>query len=116
MRWLRIGYFRNTGDPDAGDGKHQAFFRVLPEPRGYSRFLYHNLMNPSEISANLVLCPSPPVTLRTDLLRPERRVNMEKRWTVTGHGGGVDAGRVIRAIRPRESMGFLGYFEAEHRR
>ncbi len=65
--WLRLGYFRSSGDGDPADGNHNSFFQVLPTPRIYARFPFYNLMNSQDAFAELILRPHPNVTLRSDL-------------------------------------------------
>lgn len=64
--WLRVGYFRSSGDSSATDGKHETFFQMLPTPRIYARFPFFNLMNNKDAFAQLILRPNPKLTLRAD--------------------------------------------------
>ncbi|MBI4473125.1 MAG: alginate export family protein, partial [Acidobacteria bacterium] len=41
--WLRIGYFRGSGDGDPSDEIHRTFFQELPTPRPFARFPLYNL-------------------------------------------------------------------------
>jgi hypothetical protein len=65
--WLRLGYFRSSGDGNPADGNHNAFFQVLPTPRIYARFPFYNLMNSEDAFGELILRPHAKVTLRGDL-------------------------------------------------
>lgn len=65
--WLRLGYFRSSGDGNPKDGSHNTFFQVLPTPRIYARFPFYNLMNSEDAFAELILRPHAKVTLRSDL-------------------------------------------------
>ena len=65
--WLRLGYFRSSGDGNPADGSHNTFFQVLPTPRIYARFPFYNLMNNEDAFAELILRPHAKVTLRSDL-------------------------------------------------
>lgn len=67
--WLRVGYFRGSGDGNAADGTHGTFFQILPTPRPYARFPFFNMMNLEDLSASLTLRPGSRTTLRTDLRR-----------------------------------------------
>lgn len=65
--WVRLWWFRGGGDRDAADGRHGTFFEVLPTPRPYARFPFHNLMNVDQRAATLVLRPGTRLTLRGDV-------------------------------------------------
>jgi hypothetical protein len=43
--WIRGGYYRGTGDKDAGDNVHGTFFQILPTPRPYAKTPFFNMMN-----------------------------------------------------------------------
>ena len=64
--WLRVGWNRSSGDDDPGDGDHESFFQVLPTARVYARFPFFNLMNSSDVFAQLILDPHRWVRLRLD--------------------------------------------------
>ncbi len=65
--WIRLGYFRSSGDGDPADDAHHTFFQVLPTPRIYARFPFYNLMNSEDLFAQLWLRPHPRLTLRSDV-------------------------------------------------
>ncbi|HVF11138.1 MAG TPA: alginate export family protein, partial [Abditibacteriaceae bacterium] len=65
--WVRVGYFRSTGDDNPNDNDHNTFFQVLPTPRIYARFPYYNLMNNEDVFAQLRLKPHTRLSLRTDV-------------------------------------------------
>lgn len=65
--WLRATWFAGSGDTDAGDRRHGTFFEVLPTPRPFARFPFHNLMNVEQGGGTLILRPSTRVTLRSDV-------------------------------------------------
>jgi hypothetical protein len=65
--WLRVGYFRGTGDNNPLDGDHGTFFQMLPTPRPYARLPFFNLMNNEDFMAMLVLRPHKTVTLRPEV-------------------------------------------------
>jgi len=64
--WLRLGYAYGSGDADATDGRHGTFFQMLPTPRPYARFPFHNMQNLADAYASLALRPSPRLTVRSD--------------------------------------------------
>jgi hypothetical protein len=64
--WLRVGYFRGSGDDDPSDGAHRTFFQELPTPRPFARFPLYNLMNNDDTFAQLTVVPHPKLTLRTE--------------------------------------------------
>ena len=68
--WLRAGWFRSSGDRDAGDDRHGTFFQMLPTARRYSLSTIYNLMNLTELFGQVLLRP-----------RAERR---PARWTCIG--------------------------------
>jgi len=65
--WIRLGYFRSSGDGDPNDVDHNTFFQVLPTPRIYASFPFYNLMNNEDLFAELILRPHSRLTLRSDL-------------------------------------------------
>lgn len=65
--WIRTGYFRGSGDGNAGDDSHGTFFQVLPTPRPYARFPFFNLMNNQDAFAQLRLEPHKKVRVRSDI-------------------------------------------------
>ncbi|MBP6821204.1 MAG: alginate export family protein [Acidobacteria bacterium] len=65
--WLRLGYFRSTGDGDPNDGTHGTFFQALPTPRIYARFPFFNAMNNEDVFVQLRLKPHAKLALRTDV-------------------------------------------------
>lgn len=64
--WLRLGYAFGSGDDDPADGKHGTFFPVLPTPRQYARYPFYNSQNNHDVSAMLILRPTPRLTLRSE--------------------------------------------------
>ena len=85
--WVRVGYFRSSGDRNPEDGTHQTFFQILPTPRVYARFPFFNLMNLEDLSASLTLRPGTRTTFRADV-RKLRLSNRADGWYV---GGGAFA-------------------------
>ncbi len=64
--WLRAGYYRASGDGNAADGDHKTFFTPLPTPRLYARFPFYNQMNSEDLFAQLILRPTPKLSLRSE--------------------------------------------------
>ena len=64
--WLRVGYFRGTGDKNPNDNTHGTFFQMLPTPRISARMPFFNLMNNEDIFAEFMLQPAKKVILRSD--------------------------------------------------
>ena len=64
--WLRVGYYRASGDKDSADGKHGTFFSVLPTPRIYARMPFYNQMNIEDAFIQGILRPNPKLTARSD--------------------------------------------------
>ncbi len=65
--WLRGGWWRSSGDHNPNDAKHGTFVELLPTPRGYARFPIFNLMNLTDVFAQVIDRPSPKWELRADL-------------------------------------------------
>ncbi|MEW6129024.1 MAG: alginate export family protein [Acidobacteriota bacterium] len=81
--WVRVGYFRSTGDGNPTDNRHTTFFQMLPTPRIYARIPFYNLMNNQDVFAQLRLKPHARVALRTDV-RYLRLSNRRDLWYVGG--------------------------------
>lgn len=67
--WLRAGWFRSSGDPDARDGRHDTFFQMIPTVRRYSLSTVYNSMNSSEVFGQVLLRPRANVNVRVDVHR-----------------------------------------------
>jgi hypothetical protein len=65
--WFRAGFNRYSGDNDATDNDHGTFFPVLPTPRIYARFPFFTLSNLNDAFAQVVLKPTPKLTVRSDI-------------------------------------------------
>ncbi len=64
--WLRLGYWRSSGDDNPGDTTHETFFQILPTARAYAQFPFFNLMNNEDLFAQCIAKPHERVTLRAD--------------------------------------------------
>jgi hypothetical protein len=64
--WLRGGYNQSSGDDDPADGHHGTFFPLIPTARIYAQLPFYNLMNVSDLFAELLLRPHRRVLVRTD--------------------------------------------------
>ncbi len=65
--WMRVGFFKSTGDPDPEDNQHNAFFQVLSSPRAYARFPFYVLMNVQDVFVQFKAKPSRRLALRSEL-------------------------------------------------
>jgi hypothetical protein len=97
--WLRLWYFRGEGDRDPADDRHGTFFEVLPTPRPYARFPFHNLMNVDQRAATLILRPGPRLTLRSDV-QAVRLASTTDLWYAGG--GAFERGSFGYAGRPTD--------------
>ena len=64
--WLRVGYYRASGDNNPNDGDHNTFHTPLPTPRLYARYPFYNLMNNTSTYAQLLLRPNPKLLIRSE--------------------------------------------------
>lgn len=114
--WLRVGAFRGSGDRDPADGRHGTFFQMLPTARLYSLTTVNNLMNSTDLFAELRLAPAPGVGVRLGVhdLRLTSRDDLwyagagatQARGTIFGYGAGPRAARATWA--PRSSWACAG--------
>jgi hypothetical protein len=65
--WIRVGYFRSTGDSDPEDNQHNTIFPVLSSPRAYARFPFYVLMNTQDLFLQFKTKPSRRLALRSEL-------------------------------------------------
>jgi hypothetical protein len=65
--WLRVVFFRSSGDPDATDDTHESFFQILPTARLYAQTPFYNMMNNQDLFAQLLLQPLSRLGVRADL-------------------------------------------------
>jgi len=64
--WLRVGYFRGSGDANPNDATHGTFFQALPTPRIYARLPFYNLMNNEDGFVELSFAPVKKLRVRAD--------------------------------------------------
>jgi hypothetical protein len=83
--WLRLGFFRGSGDGDPADGEHDTFFQVLPTPRPYARFPFYNLSNTTEVFATAALRPHKLALVRAGA----RRLRLSESADLWYLGGGA---------------------------
>ncbi len=91
--WLRAGWFRSTGDADAGDDTHGTFFQVLPTGRKYSLSTTYNLMNLTELFGQALLRPRADVGVRLDV-HGLRLTNAADLW-YSGSGATQSSGTIF---------------------
>jgi len=105
--WARLGWFRSTGDGDAGDDDHTTFFQVLPTPRVYARFPIYNLMNNQDVFGEIRLRPMEKLSLSAQV-HSLRLSNRRDLWYA---GGGAfqkgTFGYLGRPANGRTGMGTL---------
>ncbi|HKQ79588.1 MAG TPA: alginate export family protein [Blastocatellia bacterium] len=111
--WFRGGYFRSTGDGDPSDGRHGAFFQMLPTPRIYARTPFYNLMNNEDAFGQLRLSPHAKVNLRFDA-HHLRLSDSKDLWYA---GGGAFQKRAFgflgRPSNGKKDLGWLFDFSAD---
>lgn len=61
--WLRVGFFRSSGDDDPSDSHHHTFFQMLPTARQYAMTPFYNLMNNQDLFVQAILKPVQNVTV-----------------------------------------------------
>jgi hypothetical protein len=83
--WLRLGFFRGSGDGDPGDGDHDTFFQVLPTPRPYARFPFYDFSNTTEVFATASLRPHPAIGMRAGA----HRIRLSEAADLWYGGGGA---------------------------
>ena len=105
--WVRIGYYRSSGDNNPTDGTHSTFFTVLPTPRIYARTPFFNGMNNEDAFGQLRLKPHARLGLRFDA-HHLRLSSARDLWYVGG--GAFQAktfGYVSRPSNGKQSLGWL---------
>jgi hypothetical protein len=83
--WIRVGYFRSTGDNDPNDSTNTTFFQVLPTPRIYARFPIYNLMNNEDTFVEFTFKPHTRFSLRADI----HHLRLSSRQDLWYLGGGA---------------------------
>jgi hypothetical protein len=104
--WVRVGYFRSTGDGDPADGAHNTFFQVLPTPRIYARTPLFNLMNNEDIFGQLRVKPHARLNMRLDA-HHLRLSNARDLWY--SGGGAFQKGTFGYVGRPSDGRRDLGW-------
>lgn len=61
--WLRLGFFRSSGDDDPTDDRHRTFFQLLPTARIYAETPFYNMMNNQDLFVQALLEPEKGATL-----------------------------------------------------
>ncbi len=103
--WLRVGYFRSSGDGNPSDNKHNTFFQALPTPRPYARLPFFNMMNNQDVFGELILNPAAKFSLRTDV-HWLRLSNSKDLWYLGG--GAYQSGTFGYTVRPSNGHSDLG--------
>lgn len=65
--WVRGGVSWFSGDGSPSDGTHGTFFPMLPTIRRYSQSTLYSMANLRDVSAQLMLRPTPAINARVDL-------------------------------------------------
>lgn len=103
--WLRGGLARASGDSDPSDTMHNTFFQVLPTVRKYSLSATYSLMNLTDVFAQVLATPRPPLSLRVDVHRLTL-TDAADRWYF-GSGATQSSGTVF-GYGGRPSLGATG--------
>ncbi len=64
--WVRGGWLFASGDRNPADNRHGTFFQMLPTVRRYAQTALYSQMNNTEVFAQIMLRPRPPLGLRFD--------------------------------------------------
>ena len=67
--WLRGGLVWASGDNQASDDRHGTFFQMLPTVRRFAQSAIYSQMNHTDVFAQALLRPAPPLGLRVDFHR-----------------------------------------------
>jgi hypothetical protein len=65
--WLRLCWFRSSGDDNPSDDRHTTFFQMLPTARRFSLSTLYNLMNSREVFGQAIVRPRKALTVRAEL-------------------------------------------------
>ncbi len=95
--WLRAGLFRGTGDEDAADSTHGTFFQMLPTSRKYAFSTAYNLMNLTDVFAQVQARPHANLGVRMDA----HRLRLTRATDLWYSGSGA-------STRDGTSFGFAG--------
>jgi hypothetical protein len=95
--WLRLCWFRSSGDDNPADNEHGTFFQMLPTARRYSLSTLYNLMNSTETFGQAIVKPHKSITLRLEV-HDLGLTNAADLW-YAGSGASVSSGA---------SFGFAG--------
>lgn len=103
--WVRALYTFGSGDSDSHDSTHGTFFQILPTPRIYALTPIYNMMNTSDLAAQLILDPLRNLEFRSDIdalwLSSSR-----DRWY---NGGGAFDNHIFGyTARPSHGASYLG--------
>ena len=111
--WFRAGYFRSTGDDNAGDGTHKTFFQVLPTPRVYARFPFFNMMNNEDAFGELIVRPRQTLSFRADL----HHLRLSRAQDLWYSGGGAFQNKTFgysgRPANNQRNLGWLADVSAD---
>ncbi len=64
--WLRLGFFRSSGDHKPNGDAHTTFFQLIPTARIYALFPFYNLMNNQDLFVQGILKPLPGLSVVVD--------------------------------------------------
>lgn len=65
--WLRVVYYRSSGDSQPQDGKHQTFFSAVPSGRLYAKFPFYNMMNIQDTFVEIITAPAAKMQVNVNL-------------------------------------------------
>lgn len=91
--WLRVGFFRSTGDGDPDDDTHATFFQLLPTSRAYSFTTAYNLMNSTDTFLELRVQPIPSLSAQLDV--HDLRLSSSDDLWYAGSGATQRKGRIF---------------------
>lgn len=103
---VRAGWVYGSGDGEPGDGRHGAFFQILPTARKFAQFPFYNLMNSSGVFVQGFFKPARTLGIRADWhwVRLAERSDRwysgagATQWTAYFYYGHVFGGKVIKSI------------------
>lgn len=65
--WLRAGYTEASGDGNAADGRHGAFFQILPTPRPFARTPFYDMINSRDVFGMVTLRPHKAWAIKSEI-------------------------------------------------